>query len=272
MNNFNSKLLARAVRVALVAGTAASIAMPSVYAAEDEAASEKVTVTGSRIKRSDVETSSPVTVITQEDIASFGFTRIEDLLNNLPQIETAQNAFTVNGSSGTATLDLRGLGANRTLVLINGRRVQAGGIYTQSADINQIPASMVERIEIMTGGGASVYGADAVAGVVNFIIRDNFEGVEVNVSATGYQHNNDNNYIQRLMDNRGFEYPTGDSGIDGQQQTVSFMVGGDFADGKGNATAYATYRNVEALLQGARDYSSCALNNAGTACGGSANT
>jgi len=270
----NSKI-AKAVRLAMIfgAGTATAISTQT-FAADEDAVEEveRIQVTGSRIKRTDIETSSPVQVTTAEDIKISGFTRMEDVLNTLPQIEAAETSFLSNGASGNATLDLRGLGSNRTLVLVNGKRLQPGGINSQAADINQIPAALVERVDVMTGGASSTYGADAVAGVVNFIMNKDFEGVKIDVGAGGYQHNNDNSYIQGLMDERNFEYESGDSGIDGKSYNIDITVGSDFADGKGHATAYAVWRRNDEMIQGTRDYASCALNGAGTSCGGSANT
>ena len=120
----------------------------------------------------------------------------------------------------------------------------------------------------MLGDGASaVYGSDAIAGVVNFVMDDEFEGFRINAGAAGYQHDNDNGYIQGLMDERGFEYDSGNTGIDGKNYSIDLSIGGSFAEGKGHATAYAVWRRNDELLQGARDYSSCALNGAGsTAC------
>ncbi len=232
---------------------------------------EEVTVTGSRIISQDgFGQTSPVTVVGMDEISSYGFTRVEDILNNLPQIERAQTAFIANGASGTASIDLRGLGSHRTLVLINGRRMQSGGVYTEAADVNQIPAAMIERVEVLTGGASATYGADAVAGVVNFIMR-RVDGVEFSAGIGGYQHDNNNSYIQGVMDESGFKYPTGNTGIDGKAYNIDFVIGGDFADGRGNATVFATWRKNNELLRGARDYSSCSLNLAATLCGGSAN-
>ncbi|RJF34312.1 TonB-dependent receptor domain-containing protein [Pseudoalteromonas gelatinilytica] len=269
----NNKV-SKAVRLALAFGTASTAAFSvNSYAAEEEAVEkvERIEVTGSRIKRTDIETASPVQVTTAEEIEVAGFTRVEDMMNSLPQLEASSTAFQSNGASGTATLDLRGMGSQRTLVLINGRRMQAGGIYSQSADINQIPAALIKRVDVMTGGGSSTYGADAVAGVVNFVMDDQFEGFEVNIGSTAYQHDNDNDYIQGLMDDRDFEYPSGSSGFDGSSFDFSATLGGSFDSGKGHAVGYFTYNKQNELRQGARDYSSCALNAAGTGCGGSGN-
>jgi outer membrane receptor protein involved in Fe transport len=236
---------------------------------EEEGTIEEVVVTGSRIVSEDgFGRTSPVTVVGMDAIESTGLTRVEEILNNLPSIETSFHAFDANGATGTATVDLRGLGTQRTLVLINGRRMQPGGVYTEAPDVNQIPTALIERVEVLTGGASATYGADAVAGVVNFIMR-RVDGVEVSAGWSGYQHDNSNDYIQGLMDNAGFDYPTGSSGIDGEAYSVDVIAGGDFADGRGNATVYATFRKNNELREGERDYSSCALSNPGTSCGGS---
>jgi iron complex outermembrane receptor protein len=230
---------------------------------------EEIVVTGSRIAREKgFGQTSPVTVMGKDDITSIGFTRIEDILGTMPQIEAAQNSFISNGATGTAQLDLRGLGAKRTLVLMNNHRFQPGGTNTQTVDVNQIPASMVERVEVLTGGASATYGADAVAGVVNFIMRK-VQGVEIGLGASAYRHYNDNNYMQGLMDDAGFDYPYGDSGFDGKTYDLDITMGSDFAGGKGNASAYFTWRQNDPLKEGERDYSSCALNGAGDSCGGS---
>jgi outer membrane cobalamin receptor len=173
---YNNSKVAKAIRLAMMfgAGAAASIAAPAFAAEEGAEAVERIQVTGSRIKRTDLETSSPIITTTAADIKTTGFTRMEDVLNTLPQIEAAQTSFLSNGATGNATLDLRGLGSNRTLVLVNGRRLQPGGINSQAPDINQIPAALVERVDVLTGGASSTYGADAVAGVVNFIMKKRF--------------------------------------------------------------------------------------------------
>ncbi|MGS2720480.1 TonB-dependent receptor domain-containing protein [Paraglaciecola aestuariivivens] len=277
---FTNSKMAKSIRLAMAAGVASTAMLAShvvnaqqdADAEQNEKSVEKISVTGSRIKSQNFESASPVSVTSDVEIKLSGFTRIEDLMNSLPQIEAGQTSFISNGASGTANLDLRGLGPTRTLVLVNGRRLQPGGVYSQSPDINQIPAALVKRVEVLTGGGSSTYGADAVAGVVNFVMDDQFEGIELTVGASGYQHNNNNSYIQGLMDARNFEYPDGNSGIDGKSYNIDFTAGGTFADGKGHAVAYATWRRNDELRQAARDYSSCALNNAGNSCGGSLNT
>lgn len=270
---FRNHKLSKAVRLAVAFGAASATTFTGVATAQETAEAdakvERIEVTGSRIKRTDIETSSPIQITSAEEIKTAGFTRIEDMLNSLPQIEASSTAFTANGTSGTATLDLRGIGASRTLVLVNGRRLQPGGLYSSASDVNQIPSALVERVEILTGGGSATYGADAVAGVVNFVMKKDFEGIELSAGLSGYQHDNNNKFIQEKMDARGYKYETGNSGLDGKTRNIDLTIGGAFADGKGHATAYASWRQVDEMLQKERDYASCALAPATGNCGGS---
>ena len=141
--------------------------------------------------------------------------RTEDVLNNLPQVIAEQSSGKSISADGIATVSLRGLGSQRTLVLINGRRMQpggAGGVVpggNASPDINQIPAAMIERVDVLTGGASAMYGADAVAGVVNFIMNTHFEGVRLDFDygfKTTYEQNND--FAQSdLLSPRAFRCP-----------------------------------------------------------------
>ena len=269
------KPVAVAVAAALGVSSFGVLGSSTAFAQDNEDANdepiEEIVTTGSRIVTQDgFGRTSPVTVMNTDDIASLGLTRVEDVLNSLPSVETALHSFDANGISGTASIDLRGLGAFRTLVLMNGRRMQPGGVQATAVDVNQIPAAMIERVEVLTGGASATYGADAVAGVVNFIMR-RMDGVELSVGASGYQHDNSNSFVPPLLDARGFEYPSGDSGIGGEAYNVDLVIGSDFANGRGNATVYATWRENVEMLQAERDYGSCALSNAATSCGGSAN-
>jgi len=272
---YRKKHLSLAVSTAL--GLSSFLMIPGQVMAQDQAVDEEggemleeVIVTGSRLVSEDgYGQTSPVTVVGMDDISSYGLTRVEDVLNNLPQIEASNVAFDSNGATGTASIDLRGLGTNRTLVLLNGRRIQPGGINTEAVDVNQIPTSMIERVEVLTGGASATYGADAVAGVVNFIMR-RINGVEVSAGISAYQHNNNNKFMRELQDDKGYPYPTGGTGFDGSAYNIEIAMGSDFADGRGNASAFMTWRNNAALLQDARDYSSCALGRSGTSCSGSA--
>lgn len=267
----------------LTTGTGAlAVALASAPAfAQDEggdsasAGGEVIVVTGSRIARPEIESPSPVTVVGTEDIKLSGATRVEDILNSLPSVYAQQASGVSNGADGTASVDLRGLGSNRTLALINGRRVVPGDPSNSSgsaADINLIPAAMLKRVEVLTGGASSVYGADAVAGVVNFIMDDDFEGFRIDMNYGVYQHNNNNSFLPEFLDARGFPYPTGSS-TDGANFDATVAFGSDFADDRGHFMMYGGYRKVKPITQGDRDYSSCVLQNTGgggNRCGGSA--
>src|SRR5262245_30615543 len=151
---------------------------------------EKVVVTGSRIPQKGLTSVSPVSTISNVEAKLQGATSAETLLNNMPQVLANQGAQLSNGSSGTSTVDLRGLGPKRTLVLVNGRRLHPANILAPTADLNTIPIPMVDRVEVLTGGASAVYGADAVGGVVNFIMRRDFEGVEVGGQWGIFDHDN----------------------------------------------------------------------------------
>jgi outer membrane receptor protein involved in Fe transport len=214
----------------MICGALAAFAAAPAYAQED-AEVEEVVVTGSRIVRQDLVSTSPVATVGEEELAQSGVVNAESLIATLPQAIPGVGGTTNNGNSGIATIDLRGLGPNRTLVLIDGKRVppsaSAGGTTT-AVDINLIPPSVIERIEVVTGGASAVYGSDALAGVVNFILKDDFEGLEV----TGSYANTDN----------------GDAPI----WNTNATFGANFADGKGNVTVDIGYSERAALTQGER--------------------
>jgi len=247
--------------------------MAPVAFAQDEESVEEVVVTGSRIVRKDLQAASPVTVLNAEEVANTGVTRIEDLVTSLPQAFAAQNSTVANGASGTATVNLRHLGASRTLVLINGRRTAAGDPFTPAADLNFIPTALIQRVDVLTGGASSVYGADAVAGVVNFILDTDFEGIKLNAQYSFYQHNNNNSLVQGINADKGFDYPTGNV-TDGETWNLSMAAGGAFADGRGHASGYITYRKVGSIVKGGRDYTNCTVSrgSSGPTCGGSSTT
>jgi outer membrane receptor protein involved in Fe transport len=257
-----------------MAGSLPLVASQSVLAQEGEDAVEleEITVTGSRIPARNLISSSPVTTVSQEEIAFQGVTRIEDMLNRLPQVYAAQGANQANGATNTATVDLRGLGAERTLVLVNGRRLPSGSPLGGGlgADLNQIPAALVERVEVLTGGASATYGSDAIAGVVNFITKSDFEGVAFDYQYSMYQSDNRNSVVNNLSQDAGFAIPEDDV-MDGYTSDISLMIGANTADGAGNVTMYAGYRKIHAVLSGYRDWNNCALGGGADAwaCGGS---
>jgi iron complex outermembrane recepter protein len=282
-------VLRRAVRCALFANAAAVAGVPiaahadaegpAAPAAEAPAAAPvaEVVVTGSRIVEPGLTSVSPVTSVSADQIKQSGVTRIEDLLNTMPQVMADMGGNLSNGASGTATVNLRGLGDQRTLVLINGRRLMPGdvasGSISSAADLNNIPAALVERVDVLTGGASSTYGADAVAGVVNFVMNDHFEGFKIDANAGIYNHSN-HNPIGSVFEADGAKVASGTVN-DGASRDVTLIFGRNLADGAGNFTAYAGYRRLNAVLGADRDYSSCTPvpsggpNGLPFACGGS---
>ncbi|MEX0707175.1 MAG: TonB-dependent receptor [Woeseia sp.] len=269
-NTSLSVAVRRALSGVAIASTAASVPA-SVLAQEAEQRLEEITVTGSRIATdANLITSSPVTSVNPEELTYRGITRVEDLINDLPQITPELSANESNGATGTATLDLRGLGSDRTLVLVNGHRMGFGDPFALAPDVNQIPGALIERVELLTGGASSTYGSDAVAGVVNFIMKDDFEGFKIDYQFSGYQHNQGNNAVQDQIATSGFEQAPSNV-RDGATMNVNLLVGSNTADGRGNVTGYLGYRNINAITQDQRDFSACALSSSnGETCGGSA--
>ena len=258
-----NRILQHAIHAALAAAAASAVVpaayaqtAPAVAAAPAAGASDlqEVVVTGTRIQSANLISASPVTTITNVDIQASGLTRVEDLLNNLPQVFAAQGANMSNGSTGTATVDLHALGANRTLVLVDGMRLAPGVPGGSSAaDLNMIPAELIERVEVLTGGASSTYGADAVSGVVNFIMNTHYEGVKIDTQFGDYNHSNHQPLYQGIETAAGQPAPSGTVNS-GQQKNVSFIAGSNFADGAGNATVYATYDKYNANIGSQFDY------------------
>jgi outer membrane receptor protein involved in Fe transport len=214
----------------LAAAAAAITATPAM--AQDTEEEEAIVVTGTRLVRQDFEAISPITTVGSEQLELTATLTTDSLLNELPQIIPG-NTRTSNNAGGEdfATVDLRGLGTGRTLVLVNGERIP-GSSTTGVVDINTIPASLISRIEVVTGGASAVYGSDALAGVINFVLKDDYEGAEVNMTY-------------------GAELETGNV----PEFELNGLVGGNFANGRGNMTAYASYYNREGILQSEYDYS-----------------
>jgi len=262
-----SRSLQQAVRFALATAATTAAGVTALHAQEAPAPAaaaapvEEVVVTGSRLQTPNETSISPITSVSAVDIQQTGLTRVEDVLNNLPMVFAGMNATTANGADGTATVDLRGLGNQRTLVLVDGLRLGPGSPLggRNFSDINQIPAPLIERVDVLTGGASAVYGADAVAGVVNFILKTHFEGVQVDAGYNFWQHHNgDQAGVGPLLQSAGYPQPTGNVNS-GFGKYGSILVGSNFADNKGNATAYITYNNQGAALQSQYDYSACAL-------------
>lgn len=193
---------------------------------------EKISVTGSRIKRAELTAPTPVTTFTAEDIENTGKTNIEDIVSTTPAlVGSSGNTDTGGGLVGANFLNLRNLGEARTLVLINGRRhVAANELGSAAVDTSSIPVDLIERVEITTGGASAVYGADGVSGVVNFILKDDFEGTNVKLQG-------------------GL---SGES--DAEDLYFSFLTGNNFADGDGNVTLAYEYNKRGGLRAKDRDF------------------
>ncbi len=267
--NPGKKKLAPFARRTCVAATQVALAMMAVQAQAQQPApkaGERIEVTGSRIPlQQNVESTSPISVISADDIKIEGVRNVENLLNNMPQVFADQGSTVSNGASGTATVDLRSLGADRTLVLVNGRRLPAGSPVNYPADLNQIPAPLIQRVEILTGGASAIYGSDAVAGVVNFIMRNNFSGVQGEINYGFFNHQQDNpKGVADIVSGRGATNPAqfkvpGDLGRGGETNDVNLLMGDNFANGRGNATVFFSYKRDKPLLQADFDYSACSL-------------
>ena len=191
MSKLSKTVLAKTTIAVAVSSTAL---VSNIANAEDGADKvERIEVTVSRINRTDIETASPVTVISSDFIAQNGYQSVQEILSTQPATSgMSLGATSNNGSGGSATVNLRGMGSQRTLVLLNGRRMVASGTGADSSDptqaledqaessvdLNTIPVAMIKSIEILKDGASAVYGSDAIAGVVNIITKKDFEGTE----------------------------------------------------------------------------------------------
>jgi iron complex outermembrane recepter protein len=225
--NFRNFMLRTSLFASAVASTATGAAFAQQATGPAAEGGDVVTVTGSLIARQDYVANSPIVTVDADDISATGTATIDTLLNNLPQFVPAFGQTSNNPSNGgQANVSLRGLGTNRSLVLMNGRRIVPSN-SDGTVDINLIPAQLIGQVETITGGASATYGSDALAGVVNFKLRD-VKGIE-------------------------FSTQFGETDrSDGASQTLSLAAGGDFDEGRGSATFMMSYNNREAIFNGAR--------------------
>ena len=210
------------------------VANPAERAAQAPADEpEAIVVTGSRIVRRDLETAAPVAVVQDEEFKLSGATNVEQVINTLPQAIPGTTSFSNNPGGGVATLNLRGLGSTRTMVLVNGRRWMFFDT-SQRVDLNTIPAFLIDSVDVVTGGASAVYGSDAIAGVVNFRLRNDLNGVEV-----------------------GGGYSITEEG-DGRRYNTYIALGGDIGE-NGHATVFGEYYKRRAIFQGDRPFSEFTL-------------
>ena len=260
---FTNTKLAKSIRLGLALGAisvsgAALAQEPEKTDTSEEEAVEKIQITGSRIATTNVVSSSPVVTVSSELFDIRGTTDTVDLINTLPAFFADQTTAFANGATGTSTANLRGLGAQRTLVLVDGKRLPPGGPLAGFAqDLNLIAPQMVDRTEVVTGGASAVYGSDAIAGVVNFITRKNFEGVEFDLQYGVNQSNNDSSFWAERLEDIG-ETPASGTNTDNQTVQFNMIMGTNTADGKGNLTGYFNYSRNNGIQQADRDFAQCA--------------
>lgn len=210
-------------------------------AAADEDTSESIVVTGSRIARPNLDSNSPVTMVTGEQTTANADITLDTYLNTLPGVNPAGTTTSNNpGNNGQSNINLRGLGSNRNLVLINGRRPMVSAT-DQTVDLNTIPQGLIDRIDVTTGGAGAAYGADAIAGVVNIFLKDDFEGLDLRA-----------NYSNTIPE------------TDAREFQVSGVLGGNFADGRGNIAISAEYSKRQGLIKAQRPFSDQATSTTGT--------
>ena len=222
------------LQLAQITGTPFGVTGASTNAGTSAPAAENIEVTGSRLRTSNVTSEAPITVVTAKQIEQSSSQTIEDVLRKIPAIGNSGNySSTDNGANGSSCIDLLNLGITRTLVLVDGRRFvhSAYGGGADCVDLDTIPIQMVDRIEILKDGASAIYGADAVAGVINIITKKNFTGSQINlggnISASG----------------------------DDKQGEISGITGFDFAQGRGNVAISGHYLQRQPVLQRDRDYS-----------------
>lgn len=259
------RLAGRFLRTTMLCGVAAAVATPALAQDAADDINDTIIVTGSRLVDANIESTSPVTTIEAELFDVRGTVDAIDLVNTLPQAYAEQTTAFANGANGTSTLDLRALGDIRTLVLVNGKRLPPGS-PTQGgypSDVNLVPAGLVERVEIVTGGASAVYGSDAVAGVANFILKRDFEGFEIDGLFGFNQSNNNSDFAQEALLAIG-EDPVDGSRTDNATYDISGIFGAGLGDGRGNVTAYFRYFRNAGVNQSERDFSRCALGEFGS--------
>lgn len=230
---FNKSSVNKAIQYSLLLSSSA--AAFSINAAQQQDADtaqkevERIQVTGSRIARPELSQAAPLMTVGQADIARAGSPDLGQILAELPAIgatDTLIGNRESNASAGVSSADLRRMGASRTLTLVNGKRHVAGSAGSAAVDLSTIPAGMIERVEIITGGASAVYGSDAVSGVVNVILKDGYEGFEVTGQANGSTE-----------------------GVGARSHEFSLLGGGDFMDGRGNATFFAGLNRSQETME-----------------------
>jgi outer membrane receptor protein involved in Fe transport len=231
-------MLLSASSLAAMLSAAPAFAQDTAATADSDAA---IIVTGSRIARPNLESASPVQVVTGDQTVANGDITLDTYLNTLPSVNPTGTSTSNNpGNAGQSNIDLRGLGSNRNLVLIDGRRPMVSA-SDQTVDINTIPQALIERIDVVTGGAGATYGADAIAGVVNMVLKKNFQGIDLRAS-----------YANSIPETDAREYQ------------LSGVIGGNFADDRGNLAISFDYAKRQSLIKAQRPFASQATSTTGT--------
>ena len=265
--------------LALSASGALAQAATSTDAGPATTKVQELVVTGSRIPSANLTSVTPVVTVNATTIKLQGATNVEDIMSAIPSAYIDYGAYESNGSTGTATADLRNLGSVRTLVLIDGKRVQPGDPTVPVPDLNFIPPGLIDRVEVLTGGASAVYGSDAMAGVVNFIMKRDFQGLQIDAQTSISESGNSNQQVRNADKNSGvlgfppIDFPTG-AAWGGERYDVTITGGANSPDDKGNVEFYLGWTHIDPVDQGARAVSKCSLATDNTSttfqyCGGS---
>jgi iron complex outermembrane receptor protein len=228
--------LAQRLRGALCIGVGLALTAPVVDAQEEDEPLEEIITTGSRIARNEFSSSSPITVVSGDEVLTSGVVSIDEYLKDIPAFTGYQMGTSTNNNSnnGAKNLDLRGLGFNRTLVLINGRRMIGDNSFDGAVDLNAIPEAMIKRVEVLKDGASTAYGSDALAGVINMILHDDFEGFEF-----------------------GLRY--GEGMEDGQAANSLLYALGGISSDRGNMVASLSYTNQDEMVQAERPWATAPI-------------
>ena len=242
---------------------------------------QELVVTGSRIPQRNLTSVSPITAVNQAAIKLQGANDAYDILAQLPQsgIGVAGTATPLSADAGFTTVNLRNLGSVRTLVLIDGKRLMPGDptLGGEAANLDTIPNQLVERVEVVTGGASATYGSDAIAGVVNFVLKKNFQGLQIDAQYGFDTHSNGQDDVTRAQAQNLTVYgPAAPSGLvtAGNTYNAALTFGMNSPDGKGNITGYFAYRHQDPIKQSQFDFGACLAAESGTgiACAGSSNS
>ena len=243
-NSLRSGVATSILGLAIISAPSFAQEAPADDVAEEELEDDAIIVTGSRISNPNLELSSPVASVSSEEINLRQANVVEEFIREIPGVVPSIGAQVNNGNGGSTFLNLRGIGANRNIVLLNGTRVIPAGL-AGITNVDVIPIALIERTDILTGGAGAAYGADAIGGVVNFITKTDFSGIELSVT--------------QGITEQG----------DGENFRADLTIGGNFDDGRGNATLSVGYSNRTAVTQGDRDFSLFNISSVTGAPGGS---